>query len=1640
MDLAGENSAFNFNEFSFDASASANDIDLGISYEDTVDLTTHVGSDYGDAAISIGGSIYQEGGQFVFNHQQNKAGSTTYDNSVSLYLPLTLVIGGGGVELGNVSFADTDFYDGALDPGFSADLREVGGILESAAYLVLDLLGEAIVDLKADLLPVYATDGSVISEGNEYLTMTIPGTDISLDRMLGIESLLDLGLYIRHYLRPELGTTDFERDASIPLGQEAEGEDYYGGGDPTIGGFFDYLQENWIPTLGGEGGGLSWDPIMDGGDIVGVDVSFIHDYSFERNVGLNFGEEAETIGLTIDGDLELNLEVAINLEMSFSFNWLTDETSFAIDNLSFDGHASVDDIVVGAAIGPLSVSLGKADGHKGALSLDLGAALSYHPDSGVTFNPTLNTETERNNYIDVQLPVYASLGDVTFGESENPPQLSLSGTIFPSAGGPALAFSQENMDQLLDFSDFNIGSLISIIQSTLDWLGGLTDNDFMQYEIPMINRNVGELFDFAASFADKMSALDYERINSVQDFIEQFSNAGILPEGLDVVYDAVDRTLRLPVDFDFNFSDLDLRNLSRMGDFSYEKLLELGAIDPSDTFDKDIILDGLLGILETPLNELARWELIDLDFFNSAKTIAISALEELELIEADALPGTSITLSNLLNSEAVNVTLQDLFNVGLLSTADFLAGKKIDFDDLIASRLIAAADLVAAGVALYRWTDRDAGTFEAVELPQDADFVNLSDLLNLKRHSLADALSMGFLSRDEFDPAKVLSISALESAGLITAGALDSLGASTISLEDLLNSDLVTVALSDLIEKNLIGRSDLTDLASVAAENFSFDGFDLYEMVDLGMLSQSDIVDFSYDLLNLKDVPIDLGFDLGDALELGTSATADVQVTVAAGFEWVIDFDGPTGEEGITFLIDDAHVGGKASLDVENLEFLAKLGFIKMTAGGAGTDSGVHLFAEAILTLDEDGDIGTDEDREFSFTDLVSGGLVENLLFDFDGYGEARLKGLDISPNIPGLNESGLNEMEVSITIPDLLNWDDVEVITQGEATEAQIDQHLEQDHVVIIVPDFSDAFSVRDMDFASIVEAIRTGVGFIETALERTSFYNTEIPIINRRISETFDFVDDLLGKVEAAAEDPAAALQEVEEIIEEALGITDPDAFALSLDGQEVLKLHIEWEKVLSDLLDEDDMNLNFAFNLGDIIGMFGAGGSSGWDFINELVSGGANISWDAFVEMTVDIGIDFSDIPNGNVDFFLYDYDDNGTATIVDDTGSRVTIGVKVEGTDLELMLDPFGIGVAGGSAYLGVLSYDNGHGYYTNGARVTSADFATFTLGIDQQLGAGDDGRFYFTGEDIKDNFTYNLKGGFDIYLPVEIPGFWGADPVHVYTNNQPVPQGWGDEALLEAFRRLAGSGASSPDAIIVDLPDLSLPDFSLLSILNDPSYILDGVDFCLGAVEDVLDLGFVQDIPLVGDKLAGAAGFLNDVRTGFLADLREKLNGPGKAIEFIRDSIWDVFGPDKLNIIRDADGDGVVELEDIHVGWYDASGNLLKAWAPGDQVPTEGDGYGADADAIQFEIALGGVAFGTGLDIPLAVDLPGFGLQVDGGFAVELDWSYDFGMGLSLQDGFYLTTNDDEDPELEVAVAAFLDGEPLNNATVTPFYA
>src|SRR3989304_3387979 len=350
---------FNFDEFSFRRSLNTPPFNLGLSYDGIPPISLDTDSS-GELQLYVGGSVSFTGGNFTFNHTVDQA-LVPFQNRIRVHLPLHLAVGGTGRPLWSMTFEDTDFYDSGLDPGFSADLREVGGVLNDLAFAVLDLLGEEITNVKDEVIMQYDTEGNVISEGNAFVNSTIPGTDATLVQMLGLDNLLSLGQYVRHYLRPHLGMTGFVRDPAIPLGNEG-GDNYYSSGGPTIGGLFQYLEEKWLPTLGGEGGGLNWAPVYNlaGTEIVGVNMSFGGILDFHRTLGINLGAEVEEAGLGVHGDADFDLDLSLDLLMNMSFHWGTDAFSFEIDHLTFQGHALIEDLVLGASFGPLEVAIGQA--------------------------------------------------------------------------------------------------------------------------------------------------------------------------------------------------------------------------------------------------------------------------------------------------------------------------------------------------------------------------------------------------------------------------------------------------------------------------------------------------------------------------------------------------------------------------------------------------------------------------------------------------------------------------------------------------------------------------------------------------------------------------------------------------------------------------------------------------------------------------------------------------------------------------------------------------------------------------------------------------------------------------------------------------------------------------------------------------------------------------------------------------------------------------------------------------------------------------------------------------------------------------------------------------------------------------------
>ena len=76
------------------------------------------------------------------------------------------------------------------------------------------------------------------------------------------------------------------------------------------------------------------------------------------------------------------------------------------------------------------------------------------------------------------------------------------------------------------------------------------------------------------------------------------------------------------------------------------------------------------------------------------------------------------------------------------------------------------------------------------------------------------------------------------------------------------------------------------------------------------------------------------------------------------------------------------------------------------------------------------------------------------------------------------------------------------------------------------------------------------------------------------------------------------------------------------------------------------------------------------------------GGNILLEAFVDLEIDVGIDFS---GDSPEFFVYDYDDSDPENVV---GTHLDLGGRIVGRDLELGFDVLGfkLGIEQGIAVL------------------------------------------------------------------------------------------------------------------------------------------------------------------------------------------------------------------------------------------------------------------------------------------------------------------------------------------------------------------
>ena len=227
------------------------------------------------------------------------------------------------------------------------------------------------------------------------------------------------------------------------------------------------------------------------------------------------------------------------------------------------------------------------------------------------------------------------------------------------------------------------------------------------------------------------------------------------------------------------------------------------------------------------------------------------------------------------------------------------------------------------------------------------------------------------------------------------------------------------------------------------------------------------------------------------------------------------------------------------------------------------------------------------------------------------------------------------------------------------------------------------------------------------------------------------------------------------------------------------------------------------------------------------------------------------------------------------------------------------------------------------------------------------------------------------------------------------------------------------GVAQPSELNIEVPDLA--DFSNVSIHGGDVFetarsILSG-DFDLSAMiggwEGAFDLLtdamngqlFGLPLPLVGDALKDEARFLSDIKQSVVDNLQSSSD---HAAADVQSALYDVLGPGGLNLLVDETSPAGDDIPDGQVTIHDVVST----------VDPSGTGH-------YFRIHLGQAP--QVLNVPIDFDLgvPGLALDVDAPVKVALGYDFVFGVGVNLDDGFYIDTSDPS--ELEVLLDVTVPG-------------
>ncbi len=448
----------------------------------------------------------------------------------------------------------------------------------------------------------------------------------------------------------------------------------------------------------------------------------------------------------------------------------------------------------------------------------------------------------------------------------------------------------------------------------------------------------------------------------------------------------------------------------------------------------------------------------------------------------------------------------------------------------------------------------------------------------------------------------------------------------------------------------------------------------------------------------------------------------------------------------------------------------------------------------------------------------------------------------------------------------------------------------------------------------------------------------------------------------------------------LEIALAVIDADEFEARKQNRDTLAEYDD-NKIITLIYNRSVLTVKFTFekrleqefafelDLQDLISQPGVP-----DVVKDLIGDGGLLSFDldaagalkfeAFAGFELGFGFDLSNLLSPK--FF-----------VLDDTGIYLGLEITtVQPLDFKAEIKLFdSIGLA--------LAVEDGNAELSLGARLGLADDS-----------AGDNQ--YLITELGLDIIDFDVQGSVSIDLPLYSPTPY--IPISGTTadrNND----GYGDNVLhIDTGFSLEG-GFKGLNIITPNFAS----GFSLFALLNDPMFIIDGLNGLFDGMGGVADFFGDLDLPLVGDAMHDASGFIDDLQELIVGDDDEstpEITGlhaafaPGIAegkttIEIIQDVLYDQLGS---MLVKES---------------YDqASGRYVYTPVSGpEEIPL----VVAD-DYVNFKLLIKGTVFEETVPIDFDLAVPGVGLKVDSDIVVKLDYLFAFGFGISTTEGLYLDTS------------------------------